>query len=131
MDSLPRSDTFLPIPEIIKRARERGFIFGFGDPYNRIRYYIKIGLLPNMVRRSANGGPTEGHLPESVIDRLIEIQKLRHDGYDNDKILEKLSVKEKLARLEQAKTTLQESGNIKFQILNPNQIQIPKVSIAI
>ncbi|MEK7611415.1 MAG: hypothetical protein AAB486_03545, partial [Patescibacteria group bacterium] len=45
------ANTLLPVEEIVKLAKESGYNFRFGDPYNRLRYYIKIGLLPNMVRK--------------------------------------------------------------------------------
>ncbi len=61
MTNLPEPvspNTLLTIDEIIRLAKERGYNFRFGDPYNRLRYYIKIGLLPNMVRKVA--GNVEG-----------------------------------------------------------------------
>jgi len=91
MPNLPKAKTsFLTIPQVVNKAKERGFVFGFGDPYNRIRYYIKIGLLPNMARKSVDGQPAEGHLPESVVDRLLRIQNLKDQGLDYNQILQKI-----------------------------------------
>ena len=67
---------FLTTAEIIKQARARGFNFGKGDPMNRLRYYIKLGLIPHMERRQAKPGDsfTQGFMPESTIDLLLNIQ---------------------------------------------------------
>src|SRR3989344_410221 len=81
---------YLPLPQIIKQAKEGGFSFGAGDPYNRLRYYIRIGLLPNMVRRSIAGGSTQGHLPASAVDLLLKIQGLREKGLDYEQIKEQV-----------------------------------------
>ena len=59
--------------ELITRAKRRGLNFGKGNPYHRIRYYIKIGLLPHAKRRSFNGEPPSAAYPESVVDTLIQI----------------------------------------------------------
>jgi hypothetical protein len=98
--TLPNKENhLLPIAEIIRRAKELGFNFGFGDPYNRIRYYIKIGLLPNMVRRSAVGFSTEvgkgklatqGHLPKDAVEKLLFIQGEREKGVDYPEIAVRL-----------------------------------------
>jgi len=72
---------YLPIEKIIEKSVKMGVSFGKGNPYHRLRYFTKIGLLPNMVRR---GGI--GHYHESVIDKLVEISELKKKGLSNDDI---------------------------------------------
>jgi DNA-binding transcriptional MerR regulator len=91
---LPNKQTaLLPVQEIIRLAKEAGFDFGFGDPYNRLRYYIKIGLLPNIIRRSVNGGATQGHMPTDTVEKLLFIQCEKEKGSDYPEIALKLSGK--------------------------------------
>ena len=105
MNNLPKNEKLIPVSEIIRLAKERGYAFGFGDPYNRIRYYVKIGIIPNMVRRtpaepaaysldldSQNktapiNGTTQGHLPAWVVDRLLEIQELKNERAGTEEII--------------------------------------------
>lgn len=44
-------DTLLPTSEIISLAKKGGVNFGTGNPSERIRYFIKLGLLPHAVRK--------------------------------------------------------------------------------
>jgi len=62
--------------EVIKIAESKGVRFGFGQKENRIRYFIKKGLLPHQQRKYINGKIVP-HLPEIAIDRLVEIQELQ------------------------------------------------------
>ncbi|HEY4694426.1 MAG TPA: hypothetical protein VIH52_00475, partial [Candidatus Nanoarchaeia archaeon] len=66
--------------EVINLARLKGVDFGKGDPYNRLRYYIKIGLLPKAVRKSFNGLPPTGALPIETVDKLVEIDNQIKNG---------------------------------------------------
>src|SRR3990172_3690213 len=70
----------LPISEIIKRALERGVDFGSGNPENRIRYYIKFGLLPHAKRKSFNDAAPTAAFKLEVVDRIVQIEKLRKRG---------------------------------------------------
>ena len=67
---------FLTATEIIKQAQKRGFDFGSGNPVNRLRYYIKLGLLPHMERKQADSSKsyTEGFMPDYTVDLLLKIQ---------------------------------------------------------
>lgn len=76
----------IAVSEIIKMAVERGINLGKGDPYNRLRYYTKIGWLPHMVRKVGPEGDIEGHYPVWVLDRLELIEKLKSEGNSNDDI---------------------------------------------
>ena len=83
-------DKNLPIRQFVALAKKRGVDFGKSNPYNRLRYYTKIGLLPNMVRIKS-----QGHYPMSALERLYRIEKYKKEGWDNKKILKSLK-KEKV-----------------------------------
>ena len=69
------NENLISIDGIISLAKERGVDFGKGNPRNRLRYYTKIGLLPNARRKSFNGKNSQGTYPEEVVDLLVEIDK--------------------------------------------------------
>ena len=70
---------------LISNAKSNGVKFGFGDPINRIRYFIKLGLLPNQVRKYENGGYV-AYIPSDALDKLIKIQELTRAGYKVSKL---------------------------------------------
>jgi hypothetical protein len=74
------NENLISIDELILRAKNFGVYFGKGDPKNRLRYLVKIGLLPHAQRKSFNGLPPEGSYPESVLKILIEIDKKLKEG---------------------------------------------------
>ena len=69
-------DKYIPTDSVIKKAQNRGVYLGSGNPRNRIRYLIRLGLIPNQ-RRKKIGGKLVSLLPESVVDRLVEIQSIQ------------------------------------------------------
>jgi len=75
---------------VIKQAKKLGVDFGKGNPYNRLRYYTKIGWLPHMTRQKDKSGNVVGHYPAWVVGRLEYIQKLKNKGLSNDEIAEKI-----------------------------------------
>jgi hypothetical protein len=93
MSSLVKTD------DLIKDAKRAGVDFGKGDPYNRLRYYTKIGWLPHMTRKKTRDGDVVGHYPKWVLDRLIQIDKLKDQGYTNDQISDKINTRNKLQNL--------------------------------
>jgi len=46
-----KNEKLISIDEVIERAKKLGVDFGKGDPRNRLRYYVKIGLLPHAKRK--------------------------------------------------------------------------------
>src|SRR3989344_4766731 len=77
MDSLP----LLPISAIIKEAKRKGISLGPGKPYNRIRYLIKIGILPNAKRARVVGtDKIEGHLPSNTLEIIELVNSLKDQG---------------------------------------------------
>lgn len=71
---------------LIKKAKKLGVDFGKGDPYNRLRYYTKIGWLPHMERVNS-----KGHYPTWVLDRLLLIEGLKTRGTSNEEIEKNLN----------------------------------------
>lgn len=82
-------EELIPIEKFIELAVKNGVDFGKGDPYNRLRYYTKIGLLPHMQRRVV-GGEVIGHYPSSAVDTLLEVEKLKRLGLSNQDIAQKI-----------------------------------------
>ncbi|MBD3365743.1 MerR family transcriptional regulator [candidate division WWE3 bacterium] len=91
-----KSLRLLSVDQVIELAQKQGVDFGKGKPYNRLRYYTKLGWLPNMQRKGKNG---EGHYPHWVINRLKLIQKLKDKGYSNEIIAETIEKREKIRSL--------------------------------
>ena len=58
-ENLLTPETLIPTKKIIELAQRLGVDFGAGNPEERIRYYIKLGLLPHAVRKvsTENVGP--------------------------------------------------------------------------
>ena len=88
MSNLITADT------IIKEAKKKGVDFGKGNPYNRLRYYTKIGWLPHMERKKDSKGKVVGHFPSWALERLEQIENMKKEGLTNDQISEKLEIHE-------------------------------------
>lgn len=88
-------DEFISIDKLIKQAKAKGVNFGTGDPYNRLRYYTKIGWLPHMLRKADKNGDIKGHYPKSSLETLVTIENLKSQGVDNEEIAKKLENKTK------------------------------------
>lgn len=88
-----KSLKFLSVDETIEKAKTQGVDFGTGKPYNRLRYYTKLGWIPHMERKGPN---VQGHYPNWVIGRLKFIQELKDKGYSNDEITEEIEKQKKL-----------------------------------
>jgi DNA-binding transcriptional MerR regulator len=70
-----QQENLISIEEFIARAKRFGVDFGNGDPKNRLRYYVKMGLLPHAQRKSFNGSPPNGAYSEKELTTLFEINK--------------------------------------------------------
>ncbi len=101
--SFPK-ESLLPTEEIINLAKKAGVDFGPGNAAERIRYFIKLGLLPHAVRKlpqppnheplTINHQPSTspvGHLPYWTVERLVEINRLNNNGLTFPQIAKKLS----------------------------------------
>jgi len=91
--------SLIEIDKLIKLAKKEGVDLGKGDPYNRLRYYTKIGWLPHMERKMSPDGEVKGHYPDYVLDRLIIIDKLKKQGVNNEYITSKIDTRNKLQGL--------------------------------
>lgn len=54
-NQLPAANSILPTSTIIELARQQGVDFGPGNPQERIRYLIKLELLPHQIRKTLKG----------------------------------------------------------------------------
>ena len=82
----------ISVEKLIESSSEKGVDFGKGDPYNRLRYYTKMGWLPHMVRKKEDeNSDVKGHYPAWALKRLLRIEKLKDQGYTNDEITKQLS----------------------------------------
>ncbi|HAI63044.1 MAG: hypothetical protein UU64_C0007G0023 [candidate division WWE3 bacterium GW2011_GWF2_41_45] len=92
-------EKMLSTEELILKAQSTGIDFGKGDPYNRLRYYTKIGWLPHMTRQKDSDGNIRGHYPDWVLERLVTIERLKAEGADNDEIAKEIETKNKYTNL--------------------------------
>lgn len=84
---------YISIKELIKILQEKKINLGKGDPYNRLRYYTKIGWLPHMIRKKDENGEIVGHYHYSVIGKLEEIEKYKNQNKSNEEIEKILNIK--------------------------------------
>uniref|UniRef100_A0A7C4XU27 HTH merR-type domain-containing protein n=1 Tax=candidate division WWE3 bacterium TaxID=2053526 RepID=A0A7C4XU27_UNCKA len=101
---------YISAEKLIEAAKEKGINFGKGDPYNRLRYYTKIGWLPHMERMKNSEGEVVGHYPEWALSRLELIESLKSQGKSNSLI-------EKSIKDNQIKQNLQQT----FSFLNTSE----------
>jgi hypothetical protein len=106
-------EELISFENLVEQAKQRGVDFGKGDPYNRLRYYTKIGWLPHMVRKKDDGGETKGHYEASALERLVLIEQLKSQNLSNEEISRRLQVKTKL----QAVVTVLLSKETRNQII--------------
>jgi len=85
-------EKFISLQELIKLAKKEGIDLGKGDPYNRLRYYTKMGWLPHMIRKANAKGDIEGHYPSWAVETLKNIHLLKNEGSSNEQIEQKVKV---------------------------------------
>lgn len=108
-------ENLISIDELIKRAKEMGIDFGGGDPKNRLRYYVKLGLLPNAKRkRFNNNAQPEGAYPEWVLERLWQIHEKIKEGKSIQEI--KREFTEKTTPTSSPPITYSDRGGAKFNL---------------
>lgn len=95
-DIIPAVENLISTDNLIESAKKKGIDFGKGDPYNRLRYYTKIGWLPHMVRKSDKEGSISGHYPEWALGHLILIEQLKSRNASNEEISRQLKLRNKL-----------------------------------
>jgi len=84
----------ISVDELIKKLKESNIDFGKGDPYNRLRYYTKIGLIPHMVRKKNDKNTNSGHFPASTYEKILQIERHKEEGLSNEEILKKFNSEE-------------------------------------
>jgi len=88
------------VEELIKILKDNNINFGKGDPYNRLRYYTKIGLIPHMTRKKNSNNTNSGHYSKDVISKIIEIEKMKELGLSNEEIIDKLKTSSKAGKID-------------------------------
>ncbi len=84
-------DQYISAQKLIQEAINKGIDFGKGDPYNRLRYYTKMGWLPHMIRKKGEEDDVKGHYPTWVLERLLKIENLKKLGYSNEELTKKIN----------------------------------------
>src|SRR3989344_1995857 len=92
------ADTLLPLEKIVSLAKRSGVSFGSGNAKERIRYFIKLGILPHAVRKSTVKVASQrnsssdstlstlttnqpvAHLPYWTVERLVKIENFTQKG---------------------------------------------------
>jgi DNA-binding transcriptional MerR regulator len=87
-------EKLISIDELIERAKKLGIDFGKGNPRNRLRYYVRIGLLPHAKRKVFKNNLPEGAYPENIIWKLFEIDRMIKTGKGILQIKRELEEKE-------------------------------------
>mgnify|MGYP001354191365 CR=1 FL=1 len=92
-------ENLISIDNIIAGAKKQGINFGKGDPYNRLRYYTKIGWLPHMVRKADKKNTITGHYPDWALRHLILIEQLKSRRAGNDEISRRLFLRNRIQNI--------------------------------
>jgi DNA-binding transcriptional MerR regulator len=95
-----KKENLISIDEVIRRAKNLGVDFGKGDPRNRLRYYVKIGLLPHAKRKVFKNNLPEGAYPEEIVWKLFEIDRMIKAGKGILQIKRELEEKEEKEKKE-------------------------------
>lgn len=82
----------ISIDDLLKQLNKLEIQLGQGDPYNRLRYYTKIGWIPNMQRKTINK-KVIGHYPNHTLDLIKKIDELKSQNFSNDQISKELKKK--------------------------------------
>ena len=83
----------IAVEELINILKENNINLGKGEPYNRLRYYTKIGLIPHMIRKKNSNNTNSGHYPKEVVKKIIDIEKMKMEGLSNEDIILKIKSK--------------------------------------
>lgn len=75
-----KKEILIPLEELIERAKKLGIDFGSGNPKERLRYYVKLGLLPYVQRKKDKDGKIGSFYPLWVLERLREIDRKIKEG---------------------------------------------------
>ncbi|HSX39571.1 MAG TPA: hypothetical protein VLI92_03200 [Candidatus Saccharimonadales bacterium] len=85
------------VENLVSEAKKHGVNFGKGDPYNRLRYYTKMGWLPHMIRkRGEDNTSVKGHYPKSALNLVLVIEKYKKAGMSNEDITKNIQSTDKM-----------------------------------
>ncbi|OGE05269.1 hypothetical protein A3I53_01545 [Candidatus Curtissbacteria bacterium RIFCSPLOWO2_02_FULL_40_13b] len=121
----------IPTAEIIEMASKLNIDLGTSNPEERMRYLIKLGILPQTIKKmSQRYGKIVGHLPAPSVERLIYVSRLHLRGLSYPKIAEKIRRIEK--RHNQSDANFQNNGFslLEYQLnkkLHDHQKKIEKI----
>jgi len=76
----------LSVEDLIEELKKQNIDLGKGDPYNRLRYYTKMGWIPHMKRKKNSKNVISGHYEEVVLDLIKEIEFLKEQNKSNEEI---------------------------------------------
>ncbi len=74
------------VKDLIIELKKRNIDLGKGNPYNRLRYFTKIGWIDHMVRKKDTTGVVIGHFPVEVIEQIEFIEDLKKQNKSNEEI---------------------------------------------
>jgi hypothetical protein len=83
-------EAYISFEKLIYEAKKQKVDFGKGDPYNRLRYYTKMGWLPHMIRKKGEEDDITGHYPKSALKRLTLIENMKSKNVSNEEIAQKI-----------------------------------------
>ncbi|HLA03922.1 MAG TPA: hypothetical protein VJ065_01660, partial [Patescibacteria group bacterium] len=118
---LESPETLLPLEKLIALAKKNGVNFGSGNPQERIRYFIKMGLLPHALRKAKRGKNNKtltqpvSHLPYWTVERLIQIHELTEKGLTFRKIAKNFANSQKRQDSKAKRSILEASDAADFQ----------------
>jgi hypothetical protein len=106
-------EAYVSFEKLIDEAKKQGVDFGKGDPYNRLRYYTKMGWLPHMIRKKGEENDITGHYPKSALKRLVLIENMKSKNVSNEEIARKI---QSLSKWD-AVFSLINSKNLKIKVI--------------
>lgn len=102
------------IKKLIEICEQEKIDLGKGDPYNRLRYYTKMGWLPHTTKKSNEKLEIEGFYPLWVIETLKEIEKLRSQKLSNQEISQKINTLNSIKKSKEVLLSLPKIKDIVF-----------------
>jgi len=76
----------ISVEDLIEELKRQNIELGKGDPYNRLRYYTKMGWIPHMIRKKNSKNVISGHYAEGVLEIIKEIELLKEENKSNEEI---------------------------------------------
>jgi hypothetical protein len=96
----------ISVEDLIEELNKQNIDLGKGDPYNRLRYYTKMGWIPHMIRKKNSKNVISGHYEEGVLDLIKEIEVLKDENKTNEDISKHLKKNKIIASLVSQKSML-------------------------